>query len=90
MSENDVLSRLLAFIGDKLWPDGMAEELDADTRLLELGVLDSLKFAMLLNFISCDLEVRVPALMIEFRNFKDVRSVAAMVSSLMAGPAMQR
>jgi acyl carrier protein len=83
MSTGDVTARLLAYIEENLVPDGLAEPINETSHLLELGVLDSLKTAMLLNFIRDQLGVRIPPLMIEFENFKDVRSISAIVSDLL-------
>jgi acyl carrier protein len=90
MPGDDTITRLVTFVREKIWPADMPDELTEESGLLEQGVLDSLKTAMLLNFIRDELGVRVPPLMIEFQNFKDVRSIAAMVDRLMAGSAGQR
>jgi acyl carrier protein len=87
LSGDDVTTRLIAYITENLLPADLAEPIDETSPLLEMGILDSLKTAMLLNFIREGLGVKIPALKIEFQNFKDVRSIAAMVGELRAEPA---
>ncbi len=87
MSGDDVTARLMRYIEENLLPAGLAGPINETSHLLEMGVLDSLKTAMLLNFIRDQLGVRIPPLMIEFQNFKDVQSISAMVSNLAAEPA---
>jgi acyl carrier protein len=90
MPGDDVTVRLTTYIQENLRPEGMTEPIDENSRLLELGVLDSLKTAMLLNFIRDDLGVLIPPFMIEFKNFKNAQSISAMVRNLMSESAGQR
>lgn len=87
MTERDVLADLMCFTRENLWPENLPEELAPDTPLLQLGVLDSLKTAILINYIRTELGTPVPALQINAGNFKDLRSVAALVDSLDAATA---
>ncbi|MPZ81291.1 MAG: hypothetical protein GEV28_13175 [Actinophytocola sp.] len=82
MFQDDVTFRLLKFIQENLRPDDMTDDITGTSRLFELGVLDSLRTARLLNFIRDELGATVPPLMIEYRNFQDVVGIAAMVQSL--------
>lgn len=91
MSADSICARVTAFIRDVLCAatdtdtDTDTEEITETTALLEGGLLDSLRTAKLLNFIRLEFGVTVPAGAIEFRHFRDARSVAAMVRALVAG-----
>jgi acyl carrier protein len=74
--------RLVSFIKERFLPDEIADDFGPETPVLELGVLDSLKAARLLNFIRKELGTDVPTSMIDVDNFSDVRSIAAMIATL--------
>lgn len=85
MPDNDeVVTRLVSFAREKLQTNDLGVQIDAATPLLELGVLDSLKIAMLLNFIRTELRVVVPPTDLVADNFRDIRTVAALVAALSA------
>jgi clorobiocin biosynthesis protein CloN5 len=84
----EITEQLLDFIRDRFLDGDLGRELSETTPLLQWGVLDSLKTAVLLNFIRTQFDVVVPAAQVSARNLKDVRSVAAMISSAPA-PARQ-
>jgi acyl carrier protein len=79
MSEDDAVATLIAFIREKFLSGDNGQELTESTPLLEWGILDSLSTAVLLKFIREELGVTVPPSAVDARNFKDVRSIAAMV-----------
>jgi clorobiocin biosynthesis protein CloN5 len=83
MSENDFAQRLVGFVRENLLPADSTIELDEQTPLLEAGILDSLKTAILLNYIRDELGVHVSPALIDTRNFANVRSLAAMVDGLL-------
>jgi acyl carrier protein len=74
--------RLVSFIRERFLPAEIVDDFGPETPLLELGVLDSLKAARLLNFIRKDLGTIVPTSMIDTQNFRDVRSITAMIAAL--------
>ena len=78
MAEPTLEDRLVTFI-QGLVTDDQGIEIDEQTPLLEAGVLDSLKTAMLLNFIHGELHATVPIEKLSTQNFKDVRSIAAVI-----------
>lgn len=80
--DDTTLTKLVAFTRDTLCPEGLEVPIEADTPLLDLGVLDSLKTAILLNYIREDLGVSVPPVALRASNFKDLRSIAALVDEL--------
>ena len=84
MTTADVTVALTAFIRDHLLPRELRDRFEETSPLLAWGVLDSVSTATLLGFIRRELGVTVPAAQIDPENFKDARSVAAMVRRLAA------
>jgi acyl carrier protein len=84
MPDDHLRARLTAFIQANLVAADEPHVVDETTPLLQLGVLDSLRTAMLLNFIRDELGTPVSPELINARNFQDVASIAAMVSDLAA------
>jgi clorobiocin biosynthesis protein CloN5 len=83
MPEDDkTLTKLVSFTRETLCPREVEEPIEADTPLLGLGVLDSLKTAILLNYIRDDLGVTIPAAALNTANFQDLRSIAALVDTI--------
>jgi acyl carrier protein len=80
-----VADMLLAFIRDRFLPEGAKEELRLETPLAELSVLDPLNTARLLNYIRREMDTVIPPAMVGSENFRDVRSIATMISEL--GPS---
>lgn len=72
---------LLKFIGDDLL--GGASDLDASTRLLALGVIDSLTMVSVITFIRERFGVEVPNDAVTVKNFQTVEAIAAMVDRLL-------
>lgn len=79
LSSERTETKLITFIRERFLAGDAGGELSADTPLLEWGVLDSLKVAILLNFIRDELGTTIPFEKISARHFKDVRSIAALV-----------
>jgi clorobiocin biosynthesis protein CloN5 len=85
MHPDELSGRLISFIQENLLSEDHHDiTVDATTPLLELGVLDSLKTAILLNFIHHELKVSVPPEKLSSRNFRDVHSIAATISDILA------
>jgi clorobiocin biosynthesis protein CloN5 len=80
---SDTTPRLVVFVRENLLPADSTIELDEQTPLLEAGILDSLKTAILLNYIRDELGVFVSPALIDAKNFANVASVAAMVDGLL-------
>jgi len=76
---SDTATRLVEFVRENLLPADSTIALDEQTPLLEAGILDSLKTAILLNYIRDELGVFVSPALIDAKNFATVASVAAMV-----------
>jgi acyl carrier protein len=53
--------------------------LDETTPLLESGILDSLRIAVLLSYIRNDLGVQVPLAAMDATNFRDIRTIAELL-----------
>jgi acyl carrier protein len=84
MDTAEVADRLISFIQETASPEHRDLKIDEDTPLLRLGILDSLKTAMLLNFIHNELKVRVPAEKLIGDNFENVRNIAATIRDIAA------
>ena len=83
MSSEELIDRITKFMREEFLAGDPGEELAADTPLLELGILNSLKTAQLLAFIRQDLGVFVPSPELNAENLKNVRAISVLVSSLM-------
>ena len=82
-----IQDKLTSFIRARLLPDELKDEFGPDTPLLELGLLDSLSAARLLNFIKRQLGTNVPDTLIDPENFRSVRSLTHLITTLI--PAQQ-
>lgn len=79
MTQDRLTSELLGFIRDQFLDGDPAGELTEETPLLAWGVLDSFKTARLLGFIEDELGAHIPPEQLYAANYRDVRSIAAMV-----------
>ena len=79
-SSSTNVAALLKFIGDDLL--GGASDLDATTKLLALGVIDSLTMVSVITFIREHFGVEVPNDAVTANNFQTVEAIAAMVDRL--------
>ncbi|MFG2533157.1 acyl carrier protein [Streptomyces sp. NPDC048516] len=82
LAEDQAQAQLITYIREKFLAGDPNGELTEDTPLLEFGVLDSLKVAILLNFIRDEMATNIPMTQISGVNFKNVRRIAALVCSL--------
>lgn len=90
VSEEELVSELLAFIRTEFLDGDAAGELTEETPLLAWGVLDSFKLARLLSFVEDGFGARIPAEQLSAGNFRDIRSIAAVVAAQPAAdPAAQ-
>jgi acyl carrier protein len=72
---------LLEFINRELL-DGQGDDLDVDTPLLELGIIDSVSIVMLSVHISDELGVKIPPGDLIPTNLRDVRAIAKLIEAL--------
>ncbi|GAA3348263.1 hypothetical protein GCM10020358_66070 [Amorphoplanes nipponensis] len=77
--ESQVADELMGFIRTEFLDGDPAGELTDETPLLAWGVLDSFKTARLLSFIEDELGSPIPPAELYAGNFRDIRSIAAMV-----------
>ncbi|WP_019811747.1 acyl carrier protein [Saccharomonospora halophila] len=89
MPADTIAARLTVFLRDTLCADAPSA-IDDRTPLLENGLLDSVRTARLLTFIRVEFGVTIPPEMIEFRHFRDARSITAMVRGLLTTPPAAR
>ena len=84
MTVDEISGKLVAFIQANLVGDEHDITIDENTPLLELGVLNSLKTAMLLNYIRDGLHTPIPPEKLSAKNFKSAGDIAALVHAVAA------
>jgi clorobiocin biosynthesis protein CloN5 len=80
---------LVNFIREALVSPDTGVEVDADTPLIDRGLLDSLSLLQLMLFIEEQSGVHVPDDEVTLENFRSVRSIGAMVQRLRQTPGEQ-
>lgn len=88
MTEDDYASALVTFIGEEFLSGEARSELTDTTPLMESGVLDSLRVALLLTHIRDELGLYVTPAKIDIHHFRDVRTIAGMLHELSAQPSL--
>jgi acyl carrier protein len=81
MTQTEIERALLGFVVRELL-DGSDEDFDAQTPILELGIIDSLSIVSLLAFLDERCGVSVPSEQVRPESFKDVASIALLASTL--------
>ncbi|GGW54686.1 hypothetical protein GCM10010503_34530 [Streptomyces lucensis JCM 4490] len=87
MTAEEYASKLVPFIQENLVPKDSDVTVDESTPLLELGILDSLKTAILMNYIRNELGVVIPPEQLSNSNFKSPGTIAAVITDLAASNA---
>ncbi|MCK9922443.1 acyl carrier protein [Frankia sp. AgPm24] len=82
MTEEEYRRALVDFVAEEFLPGAEQEPLTDTTPLVESGILDSLRIAILLSFIRNTFGVAIPAAKIDPRNFADIQAIAAMIVSV--------
>ncbi|MFE1407399.1 acyl carrier protein [Streptomyces sp. NPDC058770] len=82
MTEDDYVSALVKFIGEEFLHGEARAELNETTPLMESGVLDSLRVALLLTHIRDEMALYVSPAKIDAHHFKDIRTIAGMLHEL--------
>ena len=80
MSTNTVQKIILGFINDELNDDEVA--LEVDTRLFDMGFVDSMNLVRLLAFLEKDFDLKIPVAMVNDQNFATVSSIAELIDSI--------
>jgi clorobiocin biosynthesis protein CloN5 len=78
-TEEGISSELLTYVRESFLAGDPEGELDADTPLLELGILNSLNTALLIAHLGEKYGVQVPLNEVTATTFKSVRSLSGMV-----------
>ncbi|ASU81455.1 hypothetical protein CDO52_00485 [Nocardiopsis gilva YIM 90087] len=89
MSESDVLKVLRDFLEQEVI-ESPGSDIQPDTPLLELGILNSFSTMRLTSFIHRRFEVEIPPEDMTGRNFSDLRSISALVTRLTAASDSER
>ena len=76
-----IMGQLIDFINHNLLVEDDIDAVDADTPMLELGVLDSLAMVSLLTFVESDLGVRLPDDAVVPEHFETPRALAGLIAA---------
>jgi len=82
---SQVEDAITAFIKDEILYGREETPLDADTSLLEEGLIDSMDLQRLVAFLEEQFGVSVPDDLLMPENFETIRSIGALVSGLHGG-----
>jgi 2-hydroxymuconate-semialdehyde hydrolase len=82
MTKEQVYETLRSFIVSELL-DGQGDDLEADTSLLELGIVDSLSMISLLTFMEEKFSVSVPDYEVKPENFQNLAALTKFTLRLM-------
>ncbi|WP_369211236.1 acyl carrier protein [Streptomyces flavofungini] len=85
-TREDISSELLTFIRDSFLDGDPEGELDVDTPLLELGILNSLNTALLIAHLGEAFDVQVPLTDVTATTFRSVRTLSEMVHESLPRP----
>ncbi len=77
-----LLTQLIAFINHELLVEEESEIIDAETPLLEMGMLDSLAMVSLLAFVERDFGVRIPDDAVIPEHFETLQALAELIADL--------
>ncbi|MET7683029.1 acyl carrier protein [Streptomyces sp. NPDC005423] len=77
-----LLDELIRYVREELVPGTSADLITADSQLLELGVLDSVRTARLLAHIRTTYGVRVPPVHMTGEHFRTLESITDLVTLL--------
>lgn len=87
MTDSPYGAALLEFVRTEFMSDQDRASLTLDTPLLESGVLDSLRVAVLLSYVRDQLGVHVPLSKMDARNFATVRQISVVLDEAAVGVA---
>lgn len=79
MTDEQIKASLLAFMRESFQA---GQDINEETALVGSGILDSLKTAMLINYIRDSLHTPIPASCIDAGNFTDVATITSMIREL--------
>jgi acyl carrier protein len=81
MGEQAILDTLRGYVNERILQDPTVV-IEPDTPLLEWGILNSVSTVQLIGFIRERFDVHVPPEEIAGRNFRDLRSITALLAQL--------
>lgn len=88
-TENEFTAQLVEFIRLEFVAESDRAQLTSTTPLMESGILDSLRVAVLLTFIRDSLGVSVPLTEMVTQNFRDIETIAAVLREASADLAAE-
>jgi peptidyl carrier protein len=81
-NHGELLGPLLRYVNEELDVGELAGKITADSPLLELGVLDSIRTARLLAQIRSEYGLRIPPRDMTGENFRTVQAIAILIAAL--------
>jgi acyl carrier protein len=90
MTKDEYRDRLTTFVAAEFMDEEAAPDLTAATPLVESGVLDSLRIAVLLTFIRDGLGVHIPLAKIDAAHFKTIDAIADLLTEAQPSAAGER
>lgn len=79
MTKDEMTQRIINFIRKELLPEEMKLEIDETAPLLRLGILNSLKTAILMNYMRDELRISIPVEELNSEDFESVESIIALI-----------
>ncbi|MFD4481338.1 acyl carrier protein [Streptomyces sp. NPDC058471] len=87
MNESEIRESITAYIRERFLDGDTKGELEETSPLLEWGVLNSMNTALLIGHIRTTVGIKIPAMQVNSENFRDVRSITALVTRQSAAAA---
>jgi acyl carrier protein len=80
MEAEKYASALHDFMSREFAQSGETTPIDLETELVETGILDSLRVAVLMTFIQREFGLGVPYDKVDAEHFRNIRTIAAMLA----------
>ena len=85
MQTDEISAAIMDFVTDELVDDDTG--IDADTRLFEQGLVDSMNLVRLLGFLESSFEVRIPVSMVNDKHFATISSICCTLAGETRAPS---
>ncbi len=75
----DIRGGLKKFIVDQILVEALEEELESETDLIALGILDSMAIIRTINFIKENYQIQIAPEQVMFENFQSIAAISQLV-----------
>lgn len=75
----DIRGGLKEFIVDQILVEALEEELESETDLIALGILDSMAIIRTINFIKENYQIQIAPEQVMFENFQSIAAISQLV-----------